>query len=282
MLIEKILNNNVVVVKDEKHREKIVMGRGLAFKKKVGDEFDDSLVDKVFNLSSSEVVNKFQELVVDIPIEHMEFGEEIITYATEKTGKKLNEMVYITLIDHIYTSITRFLDGITVKNVLLWDIKRFYPDEFSIGLHTLDLIEEKFHVRLPEDEAGFIALHIVNAQMDAESINDMYQITKLIQEIINIVKYTFNVAFNEESVAYYRFVTHLKFFSMRIINKKCYEDENDNELFEVVKKKYKNSFKCVENISKFIYKKYDYELSKEEELYLMIHIERVIYKSTKH
>ena len=29
-----------------------------------------------------------------------------------------------------------------------------------------NMIEEAFDIRLPEDEAGFIALHIVNAQMD--------------------------------------------------------------------------------------------------------------------
>ena len=69
-------------------------------------------------------------------------------------------MVYISLIDHVHTSIVRFLDGVTVKNVLLWDIRRFYKDEYQIGLWALNLVEEKCKVRLPEDEAGFIALHL--------------------------------------------------------------------------------------------------------------------------
>jgi len=211
----------------------------------------------------------------------VELGEEIISAVSKKLGKQLNEMLYITLVDHIYTAVVRFKDGIKVKNALLWDIKRFYPDEFSLGLDALDLIEQRFAVRLPEDEAGFIALHIVNAQMDTESIQDMYQITKMIQEIINIVKYTFHVAFDEESLAFYRFVTHLKFFAMRIMNKTCYEDEEDNELYEVVKKKYHNAYLCVQNIAGFIQSKYEYALSHEEELYLMIHIERVINKSMR-
>ena len=189
MIIEKILNNNVVIVKDEKNIEKIVMGRGLAFKKKVGDEFDESKIDKVFTLSNKEAVNKFQELIVDIPIEHIELAEEIISYVKTNKGKKLNEIVYISLVDHIYTSIVRFLDGITVKNVLLWEIRRFYPEEFSIGLNALDMIEERFNVRLPEDEAGFIALHLVNAEIDEDGMQDVYHITKLMQEIVNIVKY---------------------------------------------------------------------------------------------
>lgn len=174
MKIEKIFNNNVVVVKDDDDEmEKIVMGRGIAFKKKVGEEFDQSKIDKVFTLSNKEAVNKFQELIVDISIEHMELAEEIISYAKMQQGKKLNEIVYVSLVDHIFTSIIRFQSGITIKNVLLWDIRRFYKQEFSIGLKALDMIEKRFNVRLPEDEAGFIALHLVNAEMDEENIQDM-------------------------------------------------------------------------------------------------------------
>lgn len=35
MRIEKILNNNVVVTRDKLNREMIVMGKGLAFKKRL-------------------------------------------------------------------------------------------------------------------------------------------------------------------------------------------------------------------------------------------------------
>lgn len=280
MIIEKILNNNVVVIK-ENNVEKIVMGRGLAFQKRVGDKFDESKVDKVFALTNQEAVNKFQELIVDIPIEHVELAEEIISYAKTHLGKKLNEMIYISLVDHIYTSIVRFLDGISVKNALLWDIRRFYPDEFSVGMQALDMIENKFKVRLAEDEAGFIALHLVNAEMDEESMQNMYEITKVMQEISNIVKYKFNIEFDEDSVYYYRFITHLKFFAQRLVSNQTYKDENDDDLLDVIKVKYKNSYDCVNKVADFIYKKYDYILSNEEKLYLTIHIERVIYKSEK-
>lgn len=281
MVIEKILNNNVVVIKDRKGLEKIVMGRGLAFQKKVGDDFDEAKVDKVFALTSQDALNKFQELIVDIPIEHVELAEEIISYAKTQLGKKLNDMVYISLVDHIYTSIVRFLEGITVKNALLWDIRRFYHDEYIIGLKALDMIEERFHVRLPEDEAGFIALHLVNAEMDQESMQNMFEITKVMQEVSNIVKYKFNIEFDEDSAYYYRFITHLKFFAQRLVSGKTYEDDTDDDLLDVIKVKYKNSYECVMQVVKFINKKYNYVLSDEEKLYLTIHIERVVYKTNR-
>ena len=281
MRIFKTLNNNVAVVRDENGREKIIMGKGICFQKKAGDNVSDDVVDKVFFLSEAEVNSKFQVLIEDIPLEHIAVGEEIITEAKLVLGNKLNDMIYISLIDHVHTSIVRFLDGITVKNVLLWDIRRFYKEEFQIGMQALDLIEEKCKVRLSEDEAGFIALHLANAQMNEEKMHNMYEITRIMQEIVNIVKYFFHVNFNEDDVYYYRFITHLKFFAKRLTEQTTYEEEDSDDLWEVIRNKYKDAFRCVEKIAQFIEKKYEYGLSKEEQLYLTIHIERVINKTSK-
>lgn len=281
MVIEKILNNNVVVTKDKNGEEIIVMGRGLAFHKKTGDDIDPAMVDKEFRLSSKGTKSKFEELVVDIPIENLQLAEEIICYAKAHLGKRLNEIIYISLVDHLHTAIMRFLEGITVKNALLWDIRRFYPEEFYVGMKALDQIEKRCKVRLPEDEAGFIALHLVNAEMDESSMQDMYAITKIMQEITNIVKYVFNMDFDEDSVYYYRFITHLKFFAQRLLNGKVYDDSADDDLYEIVKVKYKNSYNCVCKIADFIQKKYQHCLTNEEKLYLTIHIERIVYKSKK-
>lgn len=279
MRIFKALNNNVAVVVDDKDQEKIVMGRGICFKKKAGDDIDPEMIDKIFFLSAKDAHNKFQVLIQDIPIEHIAIGEEIISEARVRLGKKLNDMIYISLIDHVHTSILRFLDGVTVKNVLLWDIRRFYKDEFQVGLWALDLIQEKYKVRLPDDEAGFIALHLANAQMDQEIMHNMYEITRIMQEIANIVKYFYQIEFNEDDVYYYRFITHLKFFAKRLIDHNIYDEEDNDDLWDVIKSKYQNAFRCVEKITQFILKKYEYQLSKEEQIYLTIHIERVVNKA---
>lgn len=281
MKIFKALNNNVAVVLDENGKEKIVMGRGICFKKRAGDDISPEVIDKTFFLSGSEAHNKFQVLIQDVPMEHIAIGEEIIAEAKTRLGKKLNDMVYISLIDHVHTSIVRFLDGVTVKNVLLWDIRRFYKDEYQIGLWALDLIEEKCKVRLPEDEAGFIGLHLANAQMNEDTMHNMYEITRIMQEIVNIVKYFFRVEFNEDDVYYYRFITHLKFFAKRLTEHTAYEEENSDDLWLMIKEKYPEAFSCVVKITEFIAGKYEYDLSKEEQLYLTIHIERVLNK-TKH
>ena len=281
MQIHKILNNNVVVVLDEQDKEQVVMGKGLAFKKKCGDEIDPAQIDKVFTMSNPDTNNKFQELVANIPLEYMLLVEDIITYAKTHIGKKINDSIYISLADHIFMSVKRFQEGIVVKNALLWDIKRFYKDEFYIGQKAVEMIAQRTNIILPEDEAGFIALHFVNAQMEEnpDKVEDMYTITKVMQEISNIVKYYFNMEYDEDSVYYYRFVTHLKFFAQRLVTRKTYQEESEDDLLDIIKMKYKNAYECVKVIKKFLVEQYDYLLSDEEMLYLTIHIARVTYKN---
>lgn len=274
MLIHKILNNNVVLILDQNNEEQIVMGRGIAFKKRVGDNIDESIIDKIFMLKDQKVKNNFTELIKDIPMDYIEVAYEIMQYAKANVGENIDENLIISLSDHIHTAVERYIEGIEIKNVLLWDIKKFYKAEFEIGLKALDIIEQKLNVKLPEDEAGFIAMHVVNRIMN-ENIGNMYDITKIIQEILNIVKYYLGIKFDEDSVYFYRFVTHIKYFAQRLISGKTYESDNEDSLFEIIKGRYQEPYKCVEKISEFIQKKYKYNLSDEEKLYLTIHIARI-------
>ena len=279
MRIDRILNNNVVIIKDENGEEQVVCGKGIAYKKKAGDLLSEKLINKVFVLKDTAQKQHFQEIISEIPVEYIQITTEIVEMLTQTLERKLNEAIYISLSDHIYMAITRYLDDVVVKNSMLWDIKRFYEKEYQAAKKVWKMINQTFKVELPEDEIGFITLHIVNAEMDNENLKQTMEVTKLMQEISNIVRYYFSVEFNTESVYYYRFITHLKFFAQRLLTDKEYEDDQDNELFNTIRQKYRTSYKCVEKIAEFISRKYEKELSDEEKLYLTIHIERVIYKS---
>lgn len=208
-------------------------------------------------------------------MEYLQIGEEIFDEAKMTLGKAINDNCYIALVDHIYTACERVKEGIFVKNGLLWDIKRFYKIEYEVGKRSLQIIKDKTGIELNDDEAGFIALHIVNGQLD-DDCHDMYEITQIMQEVENIVRYHFKVEFNEDSAYYYRFITHLKFFAQRLLEHKTQKFQED-DLLSVVQVKYANAYQCVEKIAQFILKQYDYKLSDEEKLYLTIHIHRVVY-----
>ncbi|OLS41159.1 BglG family transcription antiterminator LicT [Bacillus sp. MRMR6] len=279
MEIDKVINNNVISVLDEHGKELVVMGRGLAFKKKPGDPVDEANIEKIFKMENKDVSERFKMLLYEIPMEYMEMADAVIEHGKSALGKKLNESIYVSLTDHIHFAVERHQKGLDIKNALLWEIKRLYRDEFAVGKQALKIVQEKLGITLPEDEAGFIALHFVNAELNEEMPN-IVNITKVIQEVLNIVKYHFQIEFDEESLIYYRFVTHLKFFAQRMFSQN-YMTGEDDFLFKVVKEKYKDAYACTEKIRDFIEKKYQYELTSEEMLYLTLHISRIITKLEK-
>ncbi len=279
MIIKRILTNNAVVIDDENQQEKIVCGKGIAFKKRPGMEIDEMSINQTFILEGGGEYSRFEQLLKDVPLEYLELSSEIINMAKLEFAKKFKDNVIITLSDHLYVAIKRCREGMTISNPLLWDIKNFYEIEYDIGLRALELIKNKFHIQLPDDEAGFIALHIVNVELDEDNMDHIFQVTKVIQEIMTIVKYHFHAEFDTSNVYYYRFITHLKFFALRLLkDNQCNEDE-ENELLDVVKDKYCTSYECVLKIKDFLEKKYNYTLQEDEIVYLTIHVHRVVHKT---
>ena len=272
MQIAKVLNNNVVVVLDEHRREQVVMGRGLAFQKRVGDLLDESKIEKIFALQSDELAGRLGELLSQIPLEVMTTCDRIIERARERLGK-LQESVYITLTDHCHFAIERQKNGVALRNVLLWETKRLYPKEFALGQEARAMIAQRLGVELAEDEAGFIALHLVTAQMNSE-MPEVMHVTRVMQEILQLVKYQLRLEYNEESLSYQRFVTHLKFFAQRMLTRTVVEDD-DAELHSAVKDNYAKAWKCAETVALHLQNSYQRSLTTEEIMFLAIHIERV-------
>ncbi|MBS4210445.1 BglG family transcription antiterminator LicT [Bacillus sp. FJAT-50079] len=280
MIIKRLLNNNVLITEDQGGEEIIVMGKGIGYQRSKGDVIDESKINKVFRIASPDVSNKLQELLNNIPIEHMKLSDEIIEYTQRKLGKKLNEGIYISLSDHLHTAIQRIKEGIHLKNALLWEIKRFYKEEFEIGIKALDIIEKETQIRLPDDEAGFIAFHIVNAQLDKEQ-PVVQGITQFIQEVLTIVRIHFGIEIMEESLSSYRFITHLRFFATRLFTDRTYSDGTDEDLLEIIQEKYEKEFECISKVQTFVRQKYGYDITSDEIIYLTIHVAKVVRDSRR-
>lgn len=279
MYIEKVLNNNAFISLDENGDEIIVMGKGIAFGKKGNQKVDlTNLNYKIFSCKNKNINNKLISIVSDLSQEYILLTRKIISTFEKEYNKKLNEIIYVSLTEHIHGAIERYHQGIQVKNPLLMEIKRLFADEYEIGRRVLEMIHQDFGVLFEEDEAGYIAYHIVNAELNNDMIN-IANITKVMQQVLSVIKYHFKVEFNEESSTYYRFITHLKFFAQRVFSNAVYEEE-DTELFFILKEKYHESYECVLKIKELIEHEYNYDLSLEEQLYLMIHIERIRTKAT--
>jgi beta-glucoside operon transcriptional antiterminator len=274
VVIRKIWNNNVIVAINAAGEETVALGKGIAFNRKVGDSVDESVVEKFYVLTNREVVSKFQQILADIPIEHFDIAERIIDFAKTAYSKRMNDSIYVSLSDHIDAAIERCRSGIVLPNPLVHEIEQFYPDEFKVGMMALDLLKSETGCAFPIDEAGFIALHFVNAEIDG-AMGDVCEIAEIIEGVGAIVRARFGPAYelHRESIAYYRFITHLKSFARRIVQKAESSGE-DIELLEMVRRKFPAAFACSEDIERYIERKYGYEIGKEELAYLALNIDR--------
>lgn len=273
MIIEKVINNNIVSAYDENGKEVVVMGRGLGFHARAGAVIDKSKVEKVFRITSRSVADQFMELIAKMPIEHTKISNDIIAFAKKTLKLKLNQSIYVTLTDHINFAIDRCQKGINLENALLWEIRRFYPQEYELGCYAIDLIREQLHITLPEDEAGFIALHFVNAEYGT-NIRDAANFPYQMKEILEIVSRELEIVLDEGTLHYERFVTHMKFLLQRVYRKELLPNE-ETELAEMMRKKYPREYACSQRIAEYIEKTSNCRLSGEEVMYLSIHIRRV-------
>ena len=250
MTIDKVLNNNVVISHDENGAEVVLMGRGLAFGRRAGDPVAAEKVEKRFTLHSDQLSSRFQQLVTSIPLAHFMMSERIINHAKLSLGKELSDSIYVTLPDHISAAVERYRQGLVLPNPLLWDIRQFYPDEYQVGMEACRIVLEETGVAFAEDEAGFIALHFVNAQVGGE-IRDVYDMTYLMQAAFRIVRAVYGTEPDSGTLDYFRFVTHLKFFARRIVTGQNYGD-GDADLLDVVWYKYPRAFDCARKICSYV------------------------------
>ena len=255
MVIKKVLNNNLLLV-EEKGQEQIAMGRGLRFSYKVGDQVRKEDVEKVYMLKEEKNSRDYIRLVEDAPAEYAEAIQDAIGLAQERMEGKLNEQIFVTLFDHLIYALERQEKGIMLQNRMLWEIRKFYPKEYQVGSQVLDFLNKRLKKELPEEEAGNIAFHLVNAQMeqsdkDAGAENGMLMV-KMLKDIFQIVQLYYRKQLDESSINYSRFVVHMQFFLQRVLEDHMLED-GVLSLYDSVAREQKQAVDCVAQIQKYIF-----------------------------
>ena len=193
MIIEKIYNNNVVLVKDTTSNKQLILtGCGIGFQKKVGQLADETKIEKKFIAEDESFKNNISKLALEVDENVFKASSAIVEYTESKLKTDLYDYIYVALTDHISFALKRYKENIEIKNELLYEIRRIHKAEFEIGLWALEYINKEFDVNLPEDEAAFIAMHIVNANY-SENTSESLLMTKIVKEILNIIRYFYSI-----------------------------------------------------------------------------------------
>lgn len=280
MKVLKVINNNNLCVLDDNGKEQIVSGKGIGFGKKYGDTVDISQIQKTYLITDSELQKHMISILKKIPSEYMIFTNDIVEYIKKEYPSKLNDSLIVTLSDHIAFAIERKKNGMEFTNPLLDSIKESYPQELRLGKYCVEQMRERLNIEMSNDEAGFIAMHIINARLDTK-MSDVYDITKMINGCIEIAEYYYQEKFNRDSVSYERFMTHLKYLAQRLIqNKPLPNNLSDDAAFvSMIKKTCNKHYKCALCMKDYIFKTYKKNINDDELITLAIHLKRVSAKA---
>lgn len=259
---------------DEHGTEMIIMGRGIGFGQKAGCRIPEDKIEKIFRLSSQAESQKLIDIIEDIPLEHIQAADQVITYARTMLGDKLKDTIYLSLIDHIHCAIDRQKDHLLFSNPLLWEIKQYYPSEFQVAVQSLSILKNMLDIDFPVDEAGFIALHFITSEYDT-NMKVTFDIPRLIHEILQIIDQHFSLEVDKESIHFERFITHLKFFAARVLQSKQIPDDGDFLFHSMIREQYQECFTCSQKIKAYIESNYPIQISEEEVIYLTVHIRRI-------
>lgn len=273
MKIRKVLNSSVVLVADG-GEDFILVGKGIGYGRKSGEQITRQPSDRVFLPLSNPDAQQMIELFSSIPPEYLDITQEVVRQAEEALGTTLSPHIYLMLTDHLHFAVERQQQGIVITNRISWQIKNFYRREYDIGLYALELMRERLGVELPEDEAANVAFHIVNATKGGASNYDAMQAAKLIGNLVNIVTYTTHCKLDTESIHYSRFISHLQFFAERYFSGQTL-DSDDNFLYRQMQTAYPLALSCAERIRTYLMSSDNRRITDEEVAYLAVHIARL-------
>lgn len=267
----RVFNNNAVSVVMPDGREAIMLGKGIGFHKRPGDPVEDRCIEKVYYVQN-EMQTKFLQILQDVEPSVMQAAEQILVLA-ESDGFSMSNQATISLIDHIGFAIDRQKKGITLPNLLLNETQLLYRKEYDLGRRSLKIIQECCGVTLPEDEAGYIALHLVTISIDR---NAAYFSLKFIKGALDIVRQTYHLELDQNSLDTMRLITHLKFLAKRIQQNTVWSGEEDDPMYAQLLARDPRHRLCLARMEAFIRENTGHTMDVSEKFYILIHLTQLL------
>lgn len=268
-LVKKVLNNNVVIA-EQIGKEFVLVGKAIGYNAHKGSAITEDKVENIFVKQSQATKENFNRVLESIDKEIVGISEEIISLCEKELKVKLNEPVHVSLPDHINFAIRRINQGVKIENPFLHELMALYPTEYRLAQRALEMLNCRFNIELPEDEIGFICMHI-KAAVDQQEVTHALAYTKKIGEVMDLISKLLKKEFDKNSLEYVRTVTHINFMLERIMNKKTVK----NYLLDSIKKDLYNQYDVAIKVAMKIENLFSVKVPEDEIGYITLHLNRI-------
>ncbi|PRO65614.1 glucose PTS transporter transcription antiterminator GlcT [Alkalicoccus urumqiensis] len=269
----KVLNNNVVIASHPEHDEAVLIGKGLGFGKKPGDEIAGEHAEKFFVLRDAEEQEQYKSLLAYVDESFIALMNEEIERLETTFQSSLNEHIHVGLTDHLYFAVKRLQQGHGIKNPFLRETELAYPQEYQAAVELAERFNKALGIRIPEGEIGFISLHIHSALTN----RDLAQInrhTQLISELVERIENAFSLSIDREDLNYLRLVRHLN-HAIERVEQENYA-ENQDPLLKVLQAEYPVCYNLSWKLMKIMQQRLQKKVPDAEAVYLTLHIQRLV------
>jgi len=270
----KVLNNNVVLCTNDAGEEYVAIGRGIAFLVPVGGAVDPAKVHRLFVSADRERADRLARRIAALPIAHVDLAIAIAEEAGIRFGDHVVDRLIVPLADHLDGAIDRVRAGISIDYPLRWEATAFYPREVAFGREAIATVERLAEVTLPEIEAIPIGLHIVNAELGAESVAATMDITDVIGRCVALVHERLSLSRAADDHAVARFASHV----LHLLARRRTEAGSSDALGSLLaplREKQPDEYAAAGEMALIISDRIGAALSPEEVLLLTLHVVRL-------
>jgi beta-glucoside operon transcriptional antiterminator len=269
----KVLNNNVVISIDESGQERVLMGRGLGFQLQPTDVIDPAKVEKTFVLDKGSDGEHARQLLTDVPYPVIEAVMSAVDEAERTLGRTLGRRLTLAVIDHIQFVLERLAKGIQIPTTAMPELRVLHAQEFAAATAMARSISTKLDTTLPEEEAVFLTMHLLNATRD-EPNGTAALLFRRVQHVMTTVERGLGVKLDTASADYARFILHVQFLLQRLVAKSMLRG-SDTSFFEFAKLSYPRSYAIAGDVKAYVTAATGSDLTDEELLYVIVHVERL-------
>ncbi|WP_312446576.1 PRD domain-containing protein [Lacrimispora sp.] len=265
-------NNNIILAED-KGQEIVLIGTGIGFGKKAGQEVDISKIDKkyILNADKKELINLE---VLDGIDEKLIIEVQRIMESIEKSSCfQLSIGGLVSLLDHLDAAIKN--QGKEEEHPLRWIVKRIYPNDYELARKVVQSLNDRFKIHLNDFENTAVALHFINNGFN-QSLNETMNTTEVINKSINIIEYSGAFVLDKKSINYSRFVTHLRFLMKRLELNEDISNEDDNLYNAIYDCSNSIIHETTDKIIEYLQYQFEKKIGKSERTFLMIYLNKLL------
>ena len=269
--ITKILNHNSFMgIESKNDQECLIMGKGVAFGKKVGQTVSVTGDARVYSLKELTDRGEAKDIIKSVSPLCLELANEVLDQAEEEFGK-VDRSILFTMADHLDFAVRRIQNGEQISNPLTDDIRIMFYKEYKVSGCIRDLLKEKLGIRIDEHEIGYIALHVHAAIVD-ENVSQAMEIARTVRECICMVEEETGKSIDVMSLSYNRLMNHVRYMVARAIH----GEKLKMSLNDYMSVKFPGPYMTAEKICRKMEKSLKLPIPDIEIGYLAMHLERMM------